>query len=195
MIELSVVKGIWPSPASKAPVRKSVHEGTNVLRCHMAKEGALCHPAIMAEIMRPSRKIRSAYGTLGSFCVERRARKAKMAQMRLSPAFGVIHPNGCNREVPAEMTRERPAPTCIPFTTGVGTTCVNQRSRPVTLKMKTTPAVVKPAETVSSIVNFLTIATAAIAYEGVRSRETIDSEEKALPSWVAREAEFQRLLR
>lgn len=38
------------------------------------------------------------------------------------------------------------------------------------LKMKTMPAVVKPAETVSSMVNFLAIATAAIAYEIVKSR-------------------------
>jgi hypothetical protein len=36
---------------------------------------------------------------------------------------------------------------------------------PVTLKMSTTPAVVKPADIVSSIENFLAIATAAIACE------------------------------
>jgi hypothetical protein len=36
---------------------------------------------------------------------------------------------------------------------------------PVTLKTSTTPAVVKPADTVSSIENFLAIATAAIACE------------------------------
>lgn len=83
--------------------------------------------------------------------------------MRLSPEFGVIHPSGCSKEVPAEMTRERPAPTCIPLTTGVGITCVNHRRSPVTLKMKTKPAVVKPAETVSSMVNFRAMATAAIA--------------------------------
>jgi hypothetical protein len=36
---------------------------------------------------------------------------------------------------------------------------------PVTLKTNTTPAVVKPADTVSSIENFLAIATEAIACE------------------------------
>jgi hypothetical protein len=75
--------------------------------------------------------------------------------------------------VPAEMTRERPEPTWMPLTTGVGITRVNHLSKPVTLKMKTTPAVVKPAETVSSIENFLDIATAAIAYvTNVSSRDS-----------------------
>jgi hypothetical protein len=67
--------------------------------------------------------------------------------------------------VPADSTRESPAPTCIPLTTGVGITWVNHLSMPVMLKTNTTPAVVKPAETVSSIENFLAIATAAIACE------------------------------
>ncbi len=40
---------------------------------------------------------------------------------------------------------------------------VNHLSKPVTLKMNTNAAVVKPADTVSSIENFLAIATAAIA--------------------------------
>jgi hypothetical protein len=66
--------------------------------------------------------------------------------------------------VPADKTSERPAPTWIPFTTGVGITCVNHLSNPVTLKIKTTPDVVKPAEIVSSMENFLEIATAAMAY-------------------------------
>ncbi len=67
--------------------------------------------------------------------------------------------------MPADSTRESPAPTCMPFTTGVGITWVNHLSMPVTLKTSTTPAVVKPADTVSSIENFLAIATAAIACE------------------------------
>jgi hypothetical protein len=69
--------------------------------------------------------------------------------------------------VPAERTRESPAPTWMPFTTGVGITWVNHRNMPVTLKMNTKPAVVKPADTVSSMENFLAIATAAIAFEGL----------------------------
>jgi hypothetical protein len=42
---------------------------------------------------------------------------------------------------------------------------------PVTLKRKTTPAVVKPAETVSSMENFLAIATAAMALDIISSRD------------------------
>ncbi len=49
------------------------------------------------------------------------------------------------------------------FTTGVGITCVNHLSKPVTLKIKTITEVVKPADMVSSMENFLEIATAAIA--------------------------------
>src|SRR4051812_34207116 len=90
-----------------------------------------------------------------------------MAQSRLSPALGVVHPRGCNRLVPADSKRLRPAPTWMPLTTGVGITRVNHSKRPVALKMNTTPAVVKPAETVSSMENFLDIATAAIAYHFV----------------------------
>lgn len=93
----------------------------------------------------------------------RRARNAKIAHRRLSPAFGVVHPRGFNKLVPAEMTRLRPAPTWIPFTTGVGITCVNHLRSPVMLNMNTTPAVMNPAETVSSTENFLAIATAAMA--------------------------------
>jgi len=50
------------------------------------------------------------------------------------------------------------------------------------LKMKTMPAVVKPAETVSSIVNFLAIATAAMAYGRVKITWYKWSEEKRVPS-------------
>lgn len=116
------------------------------------------------EIMSPRMKIRRAYGTFGSFWVARRARNANIAHMRLSPTLGVVHPRGFSKLVPAEMTRLRPAPTWIPFTTGVGITCVNHRRRPVMLKRNTTPAVVNPAETVSSIENLLAMATAAMAY-------------------------------
>jgi hypothetical protein len=42
---------------------------------------------------------------------------------------------------------------------------------PVTLKIKTTPAVVKPADIVSSMENFLAMATAAIAFDNVSPRD------------------------
>ena len=54
----------------------------------------------------------------------------------------------------------------MPFTTGVGITCVNHLSKPVTLKINTTAEVVKPADMVSSIDNFLAMATAAMAFIG-----------------------------
>jgi hypothetical protein len=53
----------------------------------------------------------------------------------------------------------------MPFTTGVGITRANHLSKPVILKRRTTPAVVKPADIVSSTEKFLAIATAAIAYK------------------------------
>lgn len=91
---------------------------------------------------------------------------AKNAQRRLSNGLGVVQPRGWRRVVPAERTRERPAPTWIPLTTGVGMTCVNHRKRPLILNRRTMEEVVKPAEMVSSIVNLRAIATAAIAFMG-----------------------------
>jgi hypothetical protein len=44
--------------------------------------------------------------------------------------------------------------------------CVNQCNSPVILKRKTTPDTVKPADTVSEIVNEREMATAAIAWNG-----------------------------
>ena len=94
-----------------------------------------------------------------------RARKANIAHKRLSSPFGTVHPRGWRRLDPADTTKDRPAPTWIPLTTGVGITRENHRSNPVALNMRTTTEVVKPADTVSSIVNFLEIATAATAWE------------------------------
>ena len=88
-----------------------------------------------------------------------------MAQMRLSRGCGVIQPRGWRRVVPADITRDRPAPTWMPFTTGVGITWVNHLSNPVTLKRRTMAEVVKPAEMVSSMLNLREIATAAIAWK------------------------------
>lgn len=127
------------------------------------KEGILSRPVMEIERTNPSMKIRRAYGTRGILDVMSRATNANIAQSKLSPAFGVVHPKGCRRLVPADITSDKPAPTWMPFTTGVGITRVNHLSKPVTLKRKTTAEVVKPAEIVSSIVKFLEIATAAMA--------------------------------
>jgi len=164
MIEFRVVSGIWPRPASRAPVLKAAQSGTNVVGCQIRKDGRPLDPAMKKERTSPKMKITRAYGTFGVFWVRRSARKAKIAQIRLSATLGVVQPRGCRRVVPADRTRESPAPTWIPLTTGVGITCVNHRSMPVTLNMNTNPDVVKPADTVSSIENFLAIATAAIAF-------------------------------
>lgn len=69
--------------------------------------------------------------------------------------------------MPADRTSESPAPTWMPLTTGVGITWENHLSIPVTLNMNTNPAVVKPADTVSSTEKFLAMATAAIACDGL----------------------------
>jgi len=90
-------------------------------------------------------------------------RNANIAHNRLSEPFGSVHPRGWRRLDPADIIKDKPAPTWMPLTTGIGMTLVNHLSNPVALKIRTNTEVVKPAATVSSIVNFLEIATAAIA--------------------------------
>ena len=124
-----------------------------------------------SESTSPRMKMRRAYGTFGIFCVRSSVAKANRAHIRLSAELGVVQPRGWRRVVPAERTKESPAPTWIPLTTGVGITWVNHLSIPVALKMKTAPAVVKPADTVSSMENFLAIATAAMAFQSISSRD------------------------
>jgi hypothetical protein len=60
MIEFRVVRGIWPSPASKAPVLKAGHEGTYILGFQVSKEGRLCGPVMKRERMIPRMKMRRA---------------------------------------------------------------------------------------------------------------------------------------
>lgn len=45
---------------------------------------------------------------------------ARKTQIRLSYGDGVVHPRGWRRPLPAERMSDRPAPTWMPFTTGVG---------------------------------------------------------------------------
>jgi hypothetical protein len=60
MIEFSVVRGIWPSPASRAPVRKAGQEGRMKWGRQSWKEGRLAVPARVKERRSPRRKIRRA---------------------------------------------------------------------------------------------------------------------------------------
>ena len=94
MIEFRVVRGIWPSPASKAPVLKAGNEGIYILGCQISKEGKLCSPVMKRERMIPRMKMRRAYGTFVVFCVRSSARNAKIAHIRLSQACGVVQPRG-----------------------------------------------------------------------------------------------------
>lgn len=66
--------------------------------------------------------------------------------------------------------RERPAPTWMPFTTGIGTTRENQDRRPVMLRSRTIVETVIPAAAVSWMLNCLLMATAAIAFIGCTGR-------------------------
>lgn len=134
--------------------------------CHIFSAGKLSAPARMAERTIPMMKIIKAYGKRRNWRVRSKAKNAKRAHIRLSPQLGEVHPRGFNRVEPAEMTRDKPAPSCMPFTTGVGMTCVNHRSSPETLKMSTTPDTKKPADTVSSIEYDCAMAIAAIAFIG-----------------------------
>ena len=101
---------------------KDVHDGTYILGCQILKSGRLSRPAKMIENNIPRRKIARAYGTFLKFCVTKSVRKANKAHRRLSAQFGLIQPRGCSKVVPAEITSDKPAPTWIPFTTGVGIT-------------------------------------------------------------------------
>jgi hypothetical protein len=94
MIEFRVVRGIWPSPASRAPILNAAHEGTYILGCQIWREGKLRGPVMKSERMIPRMKTRRAYGTFVVFCVRSSARNAKIAHTRLSQACGVVHPRG-----------------------------------------------------------------------------------------------------
>lgn len=87
-----------------------------------------------------------AYGKRPRRCVAMSTRNAKEAQMRLSRT-GWTQCRGCKRDDPAPIMRERPAPSWIPFTTGIGTTEVAQRSKPVTLISSTAAPTHCPAAT------------------------------------------------
>ncbi len=64
------------------------------------------------------------------------------------------------------MIKLRPAPTWMPFTTGIGMTRVNQESSPVMLKTRMQDETNMPAAAVCPAVRPLRIETAAIAFIG-----------------------------
>lgn len=164
MTELRVVRGSWPRPASIAPVLNDSRDGTEILGCHIVRDGKFDGPARRTEKTSPTQKITSAYGKRENRWVKRSAMKAAIAQKRLSAHDGEVQPRGLRRDVPADRTNDSPAPTWIPFTTGVGMALVNQCSNPVMLNNRTVPDTKNPADTVSATVKDLEMATAAIAY-------------------------------
>lgn len=68
--------------------------------------------------------------------------------------------------LPAAMIKLKPAPTWIPFTTGMGMTLVNQERSPEMLKKRMQLATKIPAAAVCPAVRDLKIATAAMAFIG-----------------------------
>lgn len=107
-----------------------------------------------------------AYGVFGYANVSSRSITAAMAHSKLSPHHGPVHVRGKSIFEPALRHNERPAPTWIPFTTGIGVTRFAQLSSPVTLNSPTKPATAKPAAAFSSRVKLREIATAAMAFIG-----------------------------
>ena len=89
-----------------------------------------------------------------------------MAHSRLSPHHGPVHPRGLSIVVPALKHSDKPAPTWMPFTTGIGVTRFAQLMSPVMLNNPTKAATISPAAAFSSSVNFRAMATAAIAFMG-----------------------------
>lgn len=82
----------------------------------------------------------------------RRSKKAPLAQSQLSAQLGEVQLSGFKSEVPADMTRESPAPVWMPRTTGTGTIRPNHRRSPVRLSSVTMPPMKSPAPAVSSLV-------------------------------------------
>lgn len=115
--------------------------------------------------MIPEMKMARAYGKgrARRVCVKRRARNEASAHRRLSAQDGDVHPKGWRSVVPADVMRESPAPTWMPFTTGMGMARVNVERSPVTLKSKTARETNRPAEVVCVIVKCREMATAAMA--------------------------------
>lgn len=62
--------------------------------------------------------------------------------------------------------RDRPVPTCIPLTTGMGILAVNQCISPVMLRKPTAAATKIPALAISAWLKFCARAIAAIAFIG-----------------------------
>ena len=64
------------------------------------------------------------------------------------------------------MIRDKPVPTCIPLTTGIGILSVNQCISPVILRNPIAAATKMPALAISAWLKFCARATAAIAFMG-----------------------------
>ena len=91
---------------------------------------------------------------------------AAMATKRLSPHHGPVQVSDERSFVPVLKHSDRPAPTWIPFTTGIGVTRFAQLINPVMLNTPTRPATTNPAAAFCSSVNCRAIATAAMAFIG-----------------------------
>lgn len=98
--------------------------------------------------------------------VNRRNRKAAIAHIKLSAHDGPIQERPARSFVPEAMISERPAPTWIPLTTGMGITAENHRRIPVTLNMNMQAPTNSPAAAICGPENVFEIATAAMAFIG-----------------------------
>jgi hypothetical protein len=159
------VSGSWPKDAVVVAFQKSFAEGCTIgiEVCETVEESVL-GPRI--DKRRPTPKTIMAYGIRGNANVNNSRTTAATTHMRLSPHHGPVQVKGASIFEPALKQSEIPAPTWMPFTTGIGVTRFAQLINPVTLNTPTKPATTSPAAAFSSSVNFLAIATAAIAFMG-----------------------------
>lgn len=116
--------------------------------------------------MIPTVKAINAYGNLGYPNEQIRSRTAAIAQRRLSPHHGPVQVRDKSMFVPALRHKDRPAPTWMPLTTGIGVMRLAHVIKPVRLNNPTKPATTRPAAAFSSSVNLRAIATAAMAFMG-----------------------------
>jgi hypothetical protein len=165
MTELSSVRGSWPREAVVVASQKSFAEGWTI---GIEDEGTVGDVFSGARVDRriPMLNTIMAYGSLGYANVNRSSTAAATTQSKLSPHQGPVHVKGSSIFEPALKQSESPAPTWIPFTTGIGVTRFAQLIRPVILNSPTNPATTSPAAAFSSSVNLRAIATAAMAFMG-----------------------------
>lgn len=172
MTELRVVRGSWPRPAVRMPVAHAEPLGREMWGCQRVGvgRGMWVVSVRVRESVRPRTRAMSAKGVVGRRVVRAKARKVQINQMWLSVQLGPRKVSLLRALVPAAMTREKPAPSCMPFTIGMGIVRVKSARRPVTEKRRRQRDTKMPAALMEGAERFLRRATAAMAFMGWTGR-------------------------